>query len=186
VESRQGVTTTPQRRRALILFVAVAGFVVAVDQVAKLVAVSHLEGQPSRRLLGGLVYLSLLRNSGAAFSMGESVTFVFPLIAFGVLAVIIWMARKLASVPWAIGLGLAFGGAVGNLVDRLFRSPGVFRGHVVDMISVFGPDGQYFPVFNGADSALCCGVALLVLLELTGRRRDGSRVPTKTESAVNG
>ena len=68
------------------------------------------------------------------------------------------------------------GGAMGNLGDRLFRAPGFLVGHVVDFISVFSPDGHYFAIFNVADSALCCGVALAILLEITGRRRDGTRL----------
>jgi signal peptidase II len=64
---------------------------------------------------------------------------------------------------------------VGNLVDRIFRAPGPLRGHVVDMVSVFAPDGSFFPVFNAADSAVVCGGILLVLLALTGREMDGTR-----------
>ncbi len=86
------------------------------------------------------------------------------------------MASRLRSVPWAVALGLVLGGALGNLGDRLFRAPGFLVGHVVDFISVFGPDGEHFPIFNLADSALTCGVILAVLLELMGRRRDGGRV----------
>jgi signal peptidase II len=78
-------------------------------------------------------------------------------------------------VPWALALGLVLGGALGNLGDRLFRAPGPFLGHVVDMISMFAPYGQRFAVFNVADSCLTVGVCLAVLLELTGRQRDGSR-----------
>jgi signal peptidase II len=81
-------------------------------------------------------------------------------------------------MPWALALGLVLGGALGNLGDRLFRAPGVFHGHVVDMISVFGPYGEHFAVFNVADSCLTVGVVLAVLLELTGRQRDGSRAHT--------
>ena len=95
-------------------------------------------------------------------------------------------ARKLRSVPWAIALGLVLGGALGNFTDRLFRAPGPFLGHVVDFVSVFDPAGQVFPVFNVADSALCVGVVLAVLLELTGRRarwRPGPRAAT-TRMAV--
>jgi signal peptidase II len=71
------------------------------------------------------------------------------------------------------------GGALGNLTDRLFRAPGPLQGHVVDMISLFGPYGEYFAVFNIADACLSVGVALAVLLELTGRQRDGGRAPKK-------
>ena len=100
---------------------------------------------------------------------------MFPLITIGVVGWIVWMALRLRSLPWAISLGLVLGGALGNLIDRIFRAPGPFHGHVVDMISLFGPYGEYFPVFNLADSSLVCGVVLAVLLELTGRQRDGQR-----------
>ena len=54
-------------------------------------------------------------------------------------------ARRLRSLPWALALGLVLGGALGNLIDRLFRAPGPLRGHVVDFISVFAPDGRALP-----------------------------------------
>ena len=148
---------------------------VGLDQLVKELSTNNLtEGEPVR-ILGGLIYLSLLRNSGAAFSLGSGYTWVFPLITLAVIGWIIWMGRRLRSVPWAISLGLVLGGALGNLTDRLFRAPGPFEGHVVDMISLFNPWGQGFAIFNIADSCLSVGVALAVLLELTGRQRDGSR-----------
>ena len=70
---------------------------------------------------------------------------------------------------------LPLGGALGNLGDRVFRAPGPFVGHVVDFVSVFDDAGRVFPVFNVADSALTIGLGLALLLELTGRRRDGTR-----------
>ena len=162
-----------------MVLAATAGLAVVLDQVVKELSTKGLtEGEPLR-ILGGLVYLSLLRNSGAAFSLGSGYTWVFPLVT---LAVVIWigfMTRRLRSVPWAIALGLVLGGALGNLGDRLFRAPGPFQGHVVDMISVFGPYGEYFAVFNIADACLSVGVVLAVLLELMGRQRDGTRVAKK-------
>jgi signal peptidase II len=74
-----------------------------------------------------------------------------------------------------VSLGLVLGGALGNLGDRVFRAPGFLVGHVVDFFSVFSDDGHVFPIFNVADSALCCGVVLAILLELRGHRRDGTR-----------
>ena len=147
-----------------------------VDVITKQLAVAHLAGRHSVRILGGAVYLLLTRNSGAAFSIGTGYTFVFPIVALLVIGWIVWISRGLRAVPWAVALGLVLGGTAGNVVDRIFRSPGPFVGHVVDFISVFNADGQGFPVFNIADSALCVGVGLAVLLELTGRRRDGTRV----------
>jgi len=156
---------------------------VALDQWVKWLCTEHLtEGEPVR-ILGGLIYLSLLRNSGAAFSFGSGHTWVFPVITLVVIGWICWMATRLRSVPWAISLGLVLGGAFGNLADRLFRAPGPFRGHVVDMISAFAPYAEKFAVFNIADSCLTVGVCLAVLLELMGRQRDGSKVVRKKEKA---
>jgi signal peptidase II len=163
---------------------ALAAGVLAIDVTTKQLAVATLEGAEPVRLLGGAVYLTFTTNSGAAFSLGRSYTFVFPLVALAVVGWIVWMALRLRSVPWAVALGLVFGGAVGNLIDRLFRPPGPFVGEVVDMVSLFDPYGRVFPVFNAADSALVCGVALAVWLELTGRRRDGSRVRTTRGAAA--
>jgi signal peptidase II len=150
--------------------------VLLIDLVTKYLVVARLSGHPPVRLLGGAVYLVLTRNSGAAFSLGTHYTFVFPVVSLLVVGWIGWMALRLRSVPWAVSLGLVLGGALGNFGDRVFRAPGFMVGHVVDFISVFSDDGHVFPIFNAADSALCCGVALAILLELTGRRRDGTRV----------
>jgi signal peptidase II len=150
--------------------------IVGLDVLTKQLALSGLSDGSTVRLLGGLVYFDLTRNSGAAFSFGSGFTVVFPIISVIVVTGIIWLARRLRSVPWALSMGLIMGGAVGNLIDRIFRAPGPLRGHVVDFISVFAPGGEAFPIFNTADSALFCGVVLAIALEFTGRRRDGSRV----------
>lgn len=165
--------------RALLVLGLVAVLAVAADQVVKEISTNELvEGEPVR-VLGGLIYLSLLRNSGAAFSLGSGYTWVFPLVTVAVATWIGVMARRLRSVPWALALGLVLGGALGNLGDRLFRAPSFLHGHVVDMFSLFGPYAEYFAVFNIADACLSVGVVLAVLLELTGRQRDGSRAPAK-------
>ncbi|MFG1882152.1 signal peptidase II [Micromonospora sp. NPDC049102] len=163
------------RPRAVAILAGVALVALLADLVTKHLALAGLTDREPVRILGGLIYLSLTRNSGAAWSIGADYTWVFPLITIGVVGWIVWMALRLRSLPWAISLGLVLGGALGNLTDRIFRAPAPFHGHVVDMISVFGPYGEYFPVFNLADSSLVCGVVLAVLLELTGRQRDGRR-----------
>ncbi|MBB2941598.1 signal peptidase II [Actinoplanes lutulentus] len=178
------VTARPRfAPRAVAVLGATAVIAVALDQWVKHLSTENLDPGEPVRILGGLVYLSLLRNSGAAFSFGSSFTWVFPLITIVVVGWIGWMALRLRSVPWAIALGLVLGGALGNLGDRLFRAPSFLHGHVVDMISVFGPYGEYFAVFNIADSCLSVGVVLAVLLELTGRQRDGSRLVAKKKKA---
>ncbi|PZG01295.1 signal peptidase II [Micromonospora deserti] len=164
------------RRRAVTVLLGIALVALLADLGTKHLALVALTDREPVRLLGGAVYLSLTRNSGAAWSIGADHTWVFPLITLGVVGWILWMALRLRSLPWAVSLGLVLGGALGNLTDRIFRAPGWFVGHVVDMVSLFDPYGRVWPVFNLADSALVCGVVLAVLLELTGRQRDGSRV----------
>nr|WP_233160165.1 signal peptidase II [Pseudonocardia sp. MH-G8] len=164
----------------LLSLIAVA--VLAVDIVTKVVAVAQLEDRAPLELLGGLVYLQLVRNPGAAFSFATGYTWVLTIVACAVVVVIIRVARRLRSTGWAVALGMVLGGALGNLVDRFFRSPGPLHGHVVDIVSVFAPDGRAFPVFNLADSSIVCGGALLVLLALLGRELDGTRAPGRGEA----
>ncbi|SHK85226.1 signal peptidase II [Pseudonocardia thermophila] len=171
-------TTAPGPTRVVLLSV-IAAVVLALDVVTKVIAVAQLEHRPPVELLGGLVYLQLIRNPGAAFSLATGYTWVLTVVAIIVVVVIVRVARRLRSVGWAVALGLVLGGALGNLGDRLFRSPGPLQGHVVDMVSVFAPDGRVWPVFNAADSAIVCGGILLVLLALTGRELDGRRTQEK-------
>ncbi|MGZ4549227.1 MAG: signal peptidase II [Blastococcus sp.] len=168
-------TTVPGRRPRTRLLFAVALGVLAVDVVSKLVVVASIAPAEDVRVLGGLFYLTQLRNVGAAFSFAEGATVLFSLIAVLVAVVIVRTARRLYSTAWAVTLGLVLGGAVGNLSDRVFRAPGFLRGGVVDFLSAFAPDGRLWPVFNLADSAIVCGGILGALLALRGVEFDGSR-----------
>ena len=153
-----------------------AATVLALDLVSKIVVVATLRGEPPVKLPGGYLWLTHARNPGAAFSFAEGATVVFTAVAVVVVVVIIRTASKLRSIPWALALGGVLGGAAGNLVDRLFRSPGPLRGHVVDWISLRTPEGErLFPIFNLADSGIVCGGILAVLLALLGREMDGTR-----------
>ena len=150
-------------RRRLRLLLAVAAVVLTLDLVTKVLAVRLLApGQPVP-LIGDTVTWTLVRNSGAAFSMATGYTWVLTLVASGVVVGIIWMGRRLVSPWWALGLGMILGGALGNLMDRFFRSPGPLRGHVVDFLSI-----GWWPVFNVADAAVVGGAILLVLLSVLG------------------
>jgi signal peptidase II len=164
------------RRRAWAATGATVAGVLLADQVTKALTVALLSDRAPVRLLGGAVYLVAIRNSGAAWSIGRSFTVIFPILAIGAVCWIGWMTLRLRSVPWAVALGLVLGGVCGNLTDRLFRAPGPFQGHVVDFVSVFDDGGRVFPVFNAADSALSIGLCLILVLELTGRHRDGTRI----------
>ncbi|HEV2451093.1 MAG TPA: signal peptidase II [Streptosporangiaceae bacterium] len=170
------VTNSSGGRRRVGVLAGVAVFVLAADIITKVVVVAKLAGHSPIRLLGGLLTLRLLRNSGAAFSIGTSLTVVFTAIAVGVIIFILRTARRLRSLPWAITLGLLLGGATGNLADRLFRAPGPMRGYVVDWIQL-----PHWPVFNLADSAIVCGGVLAVLLAVRGLRLDGTRESDQPE-----
>lgn len=167
------IESPPQRKVGLLA--AIATTIVILDLISKIVIVATIKPEEPVRVLGGLVYLSLIRNSGAAFSFATGMTWLLALIAIGVVIVIIRMAPRLRSTPWAVSLGLVLGGAIGNLIDRIFRAPGILQGHVVDFVSVFGPNAEYFPVFNVADSAITIGGISLVVTALLGIDFDGTR-----------
>jgi len=163
------VAAADGRVRRIRVLLAVAVIVYALDLGSKTLVVARMHyGQPIR-LLGPVLQLVYTRNSGAAFSIGETYTIIFTAIAVGVIAVILRLARSLFSLPWAIALGLLLGGALGNLTDRITRDPGVLRGWVVDFIQL-----PHWPIFNLADSAICIGGALMVLLAFRGLHPDGT------------
>jgi signal peptidase II len=180
VSTQPDVDVTPAAlpRRRLALLVVVASLVLLSDVFSKVAAVAFLEGREPISL-GGVLYLPLIRNGGAAFGLAEGWTAVLALISLAVVGFIAWIARKLRSGPWAIGLGLVLGGALGNLGDRIFRAPGPLRGHVVDFLSLFDPYGRVWPVFNLADSAICVGGVLIVTMALLQRDYDGTRAVKK-------
>jgi signal peptidase II len=167
------VDPAPRRRRRVALFALVAVLALAIDVVSKVLVVANLQPGDQTRLLAGAIYLDIARNSGAAFSLGTGFTVILSLVALVVVAIIVRTASRMRSTGWAVSLGLILGGALGNLVDRIFRAPGVFRGHVVDWISLFGPNAEHWPIFNLADSAIVCGAILAGVLSLLGIALDG-------------
>jgi signal peptidase II len=169
-------------RRRIRVLIAVAAFVLAADAITKAIVVAHLRQDEPVHVIGNVLMFWLTRNPGAAFSVGTGETVVFTVIAFGVIVYIARTARRLYSLGWAIALGLLLGGAMGNLSDRIFRAPGLFRGDVVDWIAVT----RYYPIFNLADSAIVCGGILTVILAMRGQHLDGTRgdsAPASTSSA---
>ncbi|HEY5359091.1 MAG TPA: signal peptidase II [Streptosporangiaceae bacterium] len=158
--------------RRVGVLVGTALTVLALDIISKVAVVANLSDRSPVRLLGGFLTLLVSRNPGAAFSIGTSMTVVFSVIAVSVIVVILRTSRRIRSIPWAITLGLLLGGATGNLIDRILRYPGLFRGYVVDWIEI-----PHWPVFNLADSAIVCGGVLAVLLSARGVRLDGLRLP---------
>lgn len=166
------------------MLVVVAVLALGIDVLTKYLVVANLEGRPAVTVLPGVLYFDVIRNPGAAFSMATGMTWVLSLVAVGVVVAIVFIAPRLRSVGWAIGIGLILAGAVGNLADRIFRAPGPLRGHVVDWISVFKPWAGAFPVFNFADSCITVGGVLIVLMALLGKDYDGGIARRAKESAT--
>jgi signal peptidase II len=159
----------PKGKRRIAVLFTVATLAYALDLISKMIVVAKLEHHEPIEIIGDWLKFEAIRNAGAAFGFGEAFTIIFTVIAAAVIVVIARLARKLYSLPWAIALGLLLGGALGNLTDRIFRSPGVFEGAVVDFIAP-----KHFAVFNLADSAIVCGGILIVLLSFRGLDPDGT------------
>jgi signal peptidase II len=152
--------------------VVVALATYAVDLGTKLLAVDHLVANEPRNVIGGLLRLDLVRNPGAAFSTGTSYTLLLSVIALIAAAVVIRFGRRLGDRTWAVALGLLLAGVCGNLTDRVFREPGVLRGHVVDFLEL-----PHWPVFNVADMLIDAAVILIVIQTWRGIGITGARHP---------
>ncbi len=141
--------------------------VAAVDQALKTIMLAWLEpGQPVS-VIGEWFRFVLLFNPGAAFSMGQDSTWLFTTIQLLFVVGIAVAAPRIRDRWTAVGLALIAGGALGNLIDRLFREPGFWFGHVVDFISVGN-----FAVFNIADAAITVGVVVFVVAIFAEERRE--------------
>lgn len=167
----------PVLRRRRLLAVALAAY--GLDVVSKLIVVATLSDREPVELFGGLLYLTEARNTGAAFSFAPGATLVFTLVAAVVIVLIVRTSSRVRSGGWAVALGLILGGATGNITDRLLRSPGPLRGAVIDFLSVLDPYGDFYPIFNLADSAIVCGGVLAVFLAFRGLDLDGTRTRTR-------
>lgn len=145
----------------------------AADQLAKAAAIAGLPPERVVPILGDFLQFYLVRNPGAAFSLGEGVTWIFT-IALAVVAVIILFlaVTRVRSRLWAVVLGLLLGGVLGNLSDRLLRAPGFPVGHVVDFIST---PWMMPAIYNVADMFIVTMMISVALLVLLGLRLDGTR-----------
>jgi signal peptidase II len=155
--------------------VAIAGL--TLDQVTKVLAVEHLASRDVP-LIGSWFTLHLTKNPGAAFSTGTEYTFVLSLLAITAVTVVLYLSRRIGSRTWAVALGLLLAGVGGNLVDRLFRDPAPFRGHVIDFLMV-----PNWPVFNIADICINVAAGLILLQAFRGVRIDGTRESARERKA---
>lgn len=136
-----------------------AALIWLIDYATKVWALNNLSQVEPIKIIGSILQLRLVFNPGAAFSFGTSFTFIFTILAVMAVAVIAFYAIKIADRWWSVVLGLALGGVLGNLTDRIFREPSIFNGHVIDWIEL-----PSFPVFNVADMAIVGAALVSVLL----------------------
>jgi signal peptidase II len=139
------------------LLLSIAGIIILLDQWTKAWVRNNIPFGEMWAPIPGLEDFARIvhwRNTGAAFGMFQELSMVFTVLAIIVSIAILYYYPRIPSADWALrlALGLQLGGAIGNLIDRLFF------GHVTDFISLFN-----FAVFNIADASISTGVAVLVI-----------------------
>ena len=164
VQERGPVAAVASRRRYALVG-GVAAAVVVADQGTKWWAVDRLSRGPIK--IVGSFRLALGHNRAGAFGLGSGFVPMIVLAVVALVVVLFVVGRSIDRPTMAVALGLVLGGAVGNLLDRVFRSPGFGRGAVIDFV-----DLRWWPVFNVADAAITIGCVVLVLVSFNGSRAD--------------
>lgn len=166
-----------QTRRFSFACLAAAA-VVMIDQTTKAAALAGLRQDERIPLVGELLGLQLAFNPGAILSLGAGTTWVLTLFGVGAVGLLVFVAARARTRGRAVGLGLMLGGAIGNLIDRLFSPPGFGVGHVTDFLAY----GDLF-IGNLADVALGAGVLVLGLSLWSAKRRSAWTAATDRAAA---
>ncbi len=151
----------PDRPNPMLKWLSLSLLVLILDQASKWLVVQSMQLYQSIPLLPGF-NLTYVHNTGAAFSLlseaGGWQRWFFALIALAISVILtLWLMRlKKNETLMAAALSLILGGAIGNLIDRLLY------GYVIDFLDLYYQN-WHWPAFNIADSAICVGVALMLL-----------------------
>lgn len=148
-----------------MFYYLIAILIILLDQFTKWLIVSKMAFGDSIPIINNVLYITSHRNRGAAWGILQGQMWLFYAITLVVIIAIIYYIQKAAKGKWLLGisLGLMLGGAIGNFLDRVIRK------EVVDFIHTY-IFGYNFPVFNVADSSLCIGVVLLMIVMLRDER----------------
>lgn len=148
-----------------MFYYLIAILIILLDQFTKWLIVSKMTFGDSIPIINNVLYITSHRNRGAAWGILQGQMWLFYAITLVVIIAIIYYIQKAAKGKWLLGisLGLMLGGAIGNFLDRVIRK------EVVDFIHTY-IFGYNFPVFNVADSSLCIGVVLLMIVMLRDER----------------
>lgn len=161
------------RAAASAIIAGIAVVALAADQFTKHLVLQNLQEGVWVNVIGEFLRFTLTFNPGAAFSMGEGVTWIFSLaLAAVAVAIIVLMFTRVKSRLWAVVLGALLGGVLGNLTDRLFRAPGFLVGHVVDFINT---PWMMPAIYNVADMFIVTSMISIAIIVLVGIRMDGTR-----------
>jgi len=167
---------------ALLVVAAGALAVYGLDQLSKFLVVTNLTEGEVVPVLGNVLQWQFVRNPGAAFSLASGMTWIFTILAAGVITFIVWFARRIRSIAWALVFGLLLGGVLGNLTDRLLREPSFGLGHVIDFVST----PWLIPaIYNVADMAIVSSMVLFMILTIRGVGLDGTREVKRTDAAAD-
>ena len=148
------------RRSTLGLSIAIAAVVLVLDQITKRWALDALQDRDIE--VFWTLQFNLAFNTGMAFSQGQGLGPVIGVLALVIVVVMLVRLGREGGTLAAVATGMIVGGALGNIMDRLFRAEdGFLSGGVVDFI-----DFQWFPIFNVADMGVTIGGALLILTAL--------------------
>jgi signal peptidase II len=157
------MTSASSLARRRWLFALTALITLALDQITKILAEAFLADGPIS-IIGELLRFRLAYNDAAAFSLGFGATWVFSIASISAVVALLIFGPRVKTMNWAFIAGLVLGGAAGNGIDRVFRAPAVFNGHVVDFIQI----PFNFPIFNLADTFLVIGISLAIYRSFRG------------------
>jgi signal peptidase II len=154
-----------RRDQFALISLAVGAVVIVLDVVTKHWAVASLTNHDERHVIWTLQW-NLAYNSGMAFSRGRGLGPIIGLVAIVVVVALVVGSSRVEGRLGRVGAGMILGGAIGNLLDRIFRGSGFLHGAVVDFI-----DFQWFPIFNVADIGVDVGAVLFALATVLPARR---------------
>jgi signal peptidase II len=146
--------------RAARMSLLVAVVIIVLDQLSKAWALGVLANGHIIHVIWTLQF-NLTYNRGMAFSRGTGLGPVIGVMALVIVVMLLLSLRRADNSLTRLATGLIIGGAIGNILDRLFRGTGWMRGAVIDFI-----DFQWWPVFNIADMAIMIGAATMIVAML--------------------
>ncbi|EEH64221.1 signal peptidase II [Gleimia coleocanis DSM 15436] len=168
--------TESRKKLSLILFTLISIISFITDYASKQWALKTLTPGAEQPFLGDFITLKLHFNPGAAFSFLVNSTWIFTIFALVIILGIAVSIRKLNSPGWAVALGLMFGGAIGNFIDRLTQPPAFGIGHVVDFLNW----NNWF-IGNVADIWIVVAAGLIFVLVLLNEPFNGIKETTGSE-----